>query len=43
MSKRLATEIAFVLCAKLMALTLLYFLFFTGDAPVDAASHLMGH
>ena len=42
MSKRLATEIAFALCAKLAALTLLYFLFFSSAAPVDTAAHLMG-
>jgi len=42
MSKRLAAEIAFALFAKLAALTLLYFLFFSHAAPVDAASHLMG-
>jgi hypothetical protein len=42
MRKRLATEIALVLCAKLAALTLLYFVFFASAAPVDTAAHLMG-
>lgn len=42
MSKRLASEIAIALCAKLAALTLLYFLFFAHAAPVDTAAHLMG-
>ena len=43
MPKRLAAEIAFVLCAKLAALTLLYFLFFAHPAPADAAAHLLGN
>jgi hypothetical protein len=43
MRKRLATEIALVIGAKLAALFLLYFLFFDHAVPVDAASHLMGH
>lgn len=42
MSKRLATEIALVLCAKLAALSILYFAFFSHAAAVDAAAHLMG-
>ena len=43
MSKRLAAEIALVLCAKIAALSVLYFTFFAHAAPVDAAAHLMGH
>jgi len=43
MPRRLAFEIAFVLGAKLAALTLLYFLFFSAAAPIDTAAHLIGH
>lgn len=42
MSKRLATEIALALCAKIAALTLLYAVFFAHPGPVDTAAHLMG-
>ena len=42
MSKRLAAEIALVLCAKLAALSLIYAAFFAHAAPVDAAAHLIG-
>lgn len=42
---RLATEIALALCAKLAALSLLYFLFFSAPPPADAqavAAHVTG-
>lgn len=42
MTKRLAAEIALVLCAKIAALSLLYAVFFAHAAPVDTAAHLMG-
>ena len=45
MTKRLAAEIVLVLCAKLAALSLLYFAFFSAPAPVDARAtsfHLTG-
>jgi hypothetical protein len=45
--QRLSREIAFLLCAKLVALTLIYFLFFlpshriSVDAPT-ASAHILG-
>lgn len=45
MTKRLAAEIVLVLCAKIAALGILYFAFFSAPAPVDAraaAIHLTG-
>jgi hypothetical protein len=45
--RRLSTEIAILLCAKLAALTLLYFAFFTpshriaADAP-RTSTHILG-
>lgn len=46
--KRLTTEIALLLCAKLAALTILYFTFFSTASrpsidPHAAESHLLSH